>query len=78
MKVITMKSVDNNLWIRKGSLLKLLMSFLWNSELKDFETDDISEAHGFNWFTYGFFEYIFNSYQVRTRNAFIEYVERKN
>lgn len=73
MKQICMKTRSDSLWIKKGSLLNVLKTYLFDlGELKDFTTSDLFEAKSFNWFTYGFFEYVFQSYNIYTREAFIE------
>jgi len=69
---ISMKNKDG-LWIKDGSLGKVLKNYLFDlGEPKDFATSELSEAKPFNWFTFGFFEYIFQSYDIYVREAFIE------
>ncbi len=67
-----MKDKDG-LWIKKGSLFGILKAFLLDlGEPKEFTTSDLYQAKSFNWFTYGFFEYIFKSYNIYIREAFIQ------
>ena len=69
---ISMKDKDG-LWIKKGSLGKVLKYYLFDlGTPEDFTTSDLFQAHGFNWFTYGFFEYIFMSYSIYIREAFVQ------
>lgn len=77
MRQISMKNKDG-LWIRKGSLLEVLKNFLFDLGVpKDFTTSDMFQAKAFNWFTYGFFEYIFQSYNIYIREAFIQNMKNK-
>jgi hypothetical protein len=77
MKQISMKD-KNGLWIKRGSLSSVLKTFLFNlGEPKEFTTSDLFQAESLNWFTYGFFDYIFKSYNIYVREAFVERMKTK-
>lgn len=70
-----MKNKDG-LWISKNSIGKIVYNYLFNFEFpEDYLTSNMDEARTFNWFSYGFFKFILESYDIKNREAFIVYVK---
>jgi hypothetical protein len=77
MITLTMKEWESGLWIKKGSLSNILRNYLFRLEEsnlerpENFTTRMVDEAEKFNWFTFGFFEGVFRSYEIYVRESFI-------
>lgn len=76
MRTLCMKNIDGY-WVGKKSVLKIIFNYLFGSDEKPTEylTSDIYEAKKFNWFTYGFVKFIFDSYGIYIREAFIQIIK---
>lgn len=72
MRILCMKNIEGY-WISKKSVLKVVFNYLFGSEKPDgYLTSDMYEAKQFNWFTYGFVKFMFDSYDIYVREAFIQ------
>lgn len=72
---ICMKN-KHGFWVSKESISNIVYTYLFtNAEPEDYLTTDIEKAKCFNWFTYGFIKFIFDSYGIYVREAFIQYLK---
>ena len=72
MRILCMKDIDGY-WVSKKSVLKVVFNYLFgNGKPKEYLTSDMYEAKKFNWFTYGFVKFMFDSYDIHVREAFIQ------
>ncbi len=72
MRILCMKDIDGY-WISKKSVLKVIFNYLFgNDKPSEYLTSDMYEAKQFNWFTYGFVKFMFDSYNIYVREAFIQ------
>lgn len=73
MRILCMKNIDGY-WVSKNSIYKVISNYLFGSEKPvEYLTSDMYEAKRFNWFTYGFMKFIFDSYGIYVREAFVQY-----
>lgn len=70
-----MKNKDGY-WVSKKSISNVVFTYLCtNNKPNNFLTDTMNEAKIFNWFSYGFTKFIFDSYDIYVREAFIKYLK---
>jgi len=72
MRILCMKN-KRGFWISKNSILNIIYTYLFTNDIpEDYLTTDMYEAKQFNWFTYGFMKFMFDSYDIHVREAFIQ------
>lgn len=75
MRKLCMKNKDGY-WVSKKSIPNVVFTYLCtNNKPNNFLTDTMNEAKIFNWFSYGFAKFIFDSYDIYVRESFIQYLK---